>query len=164
MDTQNIKNTLQSKRYHKIVVYLLCGLCAFVIFTLGMQVGFMKASFNYRGGENYYRAFGPAGDRHTIGLLQGGVSEAHGLAGTIISINLPLIVVADRDNTEKVITVSDDTVLRKFRNVITAAELQTGDAILVLGEPNDGAQVEAKFIRVMPAPEITIPLPPVEVR
>jgi hypothetical protein len=120
-----------------------------VVFAAGVEVGYMKAGFNYKFGEGYYRSFGQGG-MHPAGLVPGDVGQAHGVTGTIVNINTTGFVIAERDNTEKVVRISDDTIVRVLRGTIPASNLKVGDSVVVLGDPNANAEIEAKLIRVIP--------------
>jgi hypothetical protein len=76
----------------------------------------------------------------------------HGAVGKIVSISLPLVVVAGPDNLEKTVVITDGTEIREFRETVSSDQLQIGDFIIVLGSPNDEGQVEAKLIRLAPPP------------
>lgn len=154
METTQFKESIQSKKFHRILACVLIGFIVVCIFTLGIQVGIMKAGFNYQSGENYYRTFGPKGPHHMM-VVAPTMSEAHGVSGEIISIKLPLIIIADDDLTEKTVVLSDKTILRKLRDTITTADLATGDRVVIIGEPGkNSANIEAKFIRVLPPPPL----------
>ncbi len=137
---------LKQLHHLKKVRYVLIGICilvvALIIFQAGMFVGYMKASFSFRHGDNYSRIFGPGPERGRD--LPGG----HGVLGTIVSINLPTLVVTGTDNVEKTIDLTDDTQIVHFRDRIEAATLKVGDSVLVLGSPNEQARIVAKLIRV----------------
>ena len=82
-----------------------------------------------------------------------GMPGGHGAAGKIVSIALPLIVVAGPDNLEKTLVIDEDTEIREFQNTITKDKLQVGDFIIVLGTPNEAGEIEAKLIRLAPVPQ-----------
>lgn len=159
MDTKQIQEQLQSKRTRSIVKTIGIAAITLLVFSAGMEVGFMKASFNYHFGESYYRSFGPENSAHDVGLIPNDIGDAHGAAGKIVSINLPTLVMTTADNTEKIIRLDDDTVIREMRDTIPASNLKTSDFIVVIGSPNAGAEVEAKFIRVMPLPPQRVQIP-----
>jgi hypothetical protein len=94
---------------------------------------------------------GRPGDQF-MGMNRGDFANSHGATGKIISIKLPAIVVADIDGTEKTITISTSTDIRKFRDTIKATDLKINDFITAIGDPDDNAEVEAKLIRIMPDP------------
>jgi hypothetical protein len=140
--------TLEKLSKSKIVRSILIGISviviALLIFQAGMSVGFHKASFSYKFGENYYKAFGK-GER-----MIGG----HGAVGKIIRISLPSIVIESPENIEKIILLGENsTTIRRFRDVIKAEDLKVDDHIVVIGAPNEDSQIEAKLIRIIPAPE-----------
>ena len=140
-------------RYKKAITIVAVALGIIVIFAIGMEIGYIKAGFSYKFGDNYYRSFGKDGV-HPLGLIPGDVGSAHGLSGTIISTDGTNLVIEDRDNTEKDVSINDDTVIREFRNIIKPADLKNGDFIVVIGNPDESAHVEAKFIRVLPPPPV----------
>src|SRR3989338_5090536 len=79
----------QSKRF-TAVIWIIAGLAVlFFVFRLGVIVGYKKASFSYRWGENYQKNFG--GPRR--GFLGGFFSDrkdfidSHGAFGQIIKID-----------------------------------------------------------------------------
>lgn len=116
-------------------------------FSLGQYVGYKKAAFAFQNGNNFYRTFGP---RPGGPIPPGDFSDAHGSAGRVININLPSITIEDRDNTEKTVLVGDKTVIRRFRDTITAQDIAVGDQIVAIGEPNDQSQINAVLIRILP--------------
>ncbi len=147
----NFQNFIRSKTF-KII---LCGIgvlaAMLAILHVGILIGYHKATFSFGWGDNYYRTFG--GSRRHFGREfppQKDLSEAHGVAGKILSISLPTFVVEGRDNVEKVVLIKDDTVIRHFRDTLKPADLKVDDEVVIIGAPNNQAQVEAKLIRLMP--------------
>lgn len=145
-------NTLVQNKTFK---YACIGIGVFIVLLmvlrLGMVVGARKEGFAHRWSENYHRNFaGPRGgflrefgERDFMG--------SHGTFGTIIALDLPVIIINGKDGAEKAVIVGNDTVIRRFRDTISARDLAVNDAIVVIGSPNDAGQIEAKFIRVMPS-------------
>ena len=72
--------------------------------------------------------------------------------GKIIKLEPPNFMIADRDGVEKIILITDKTDIKRFRDTIKSVDLKLDDFINVIGAPNDKAQIEAKFIRVLPPP------------
>lgn len=143
----NLKNIHQSKIFHGILIGLIIAIFVLLIFKAGELVGYRKAAFSYRLGDNYYRTF--EGGRSPMGdMLPGG----HGAAGKIISINLPTFVVDGPDGIEKTIVVNDRTAIRRFRDEIDADNLKIDDLVTILGEPDAEGRIVAKLVRIMPAP------------
>lgn len=150
-----IKNLWQSKNFRLSVCILSSLILFLIVFQLGRFVGFHQARFSYRMGDNYYQAFeggrrgammkGPAnffGDD-----LPGG----HGAVGKIVKITLPTIVISTPDNLEKTILLKNNTLIKRFRGSATSTDLKIDDMVIVIGAPNEGSQIEAKLIRVLPA-------------
>jgi len=142
-----------------ILKWVIIGLTGFVIvfliFGLGIFIGEKKAGFSYRWAEQYHKNFaGPQGGffdewqkfpgRDFIG--------AHGVFGQIIKIDGSTVIIKGSDNMEKILLIEDDTIIERFREAIKINDLKVDDYIVVIGEPNDAGQIEAKFIRLLPNP------------
>ena len=145
------KNWFQSKTATNVLIVVGIIIVVLVIFEAGIFVGFHKASFSYRLGENYYQTFG--GPRGDFGEIAGnGFPNTNGVNGKIIKINLPSIVIEDQTSIERVVVITDDTSIRKFREEIKPEDLKVGDYVVIIGSPNDSAQTEAHLIRLIPPP------------
>ena len=149
---KNLKEFTQSKMFQKMLVGLGIAVVALLIFQAGMHVGYRKASFSYRFGDNYYRAFGGHEIKPFRDPIRGGFIESNGAVGKIVSINFPTLVVVGLDNVEKVILIGEDTRIRHLDATATSSDLRVDDSVVVFGLPNDSSQVEARFIRIVPAP------------
>jgi len=136
-------------RIFKIVVTLLAELILLIgVFSLGMNVGFKKAGFTYDWSQNYSNNFG--GRLTPIQAPPNSqLFNAHGLDGTILTIDKGSIILKDEDGNEKTVDVSAQTTIRQNFKNITAADLKTGEEIVVIGEPNPRGQIEAKLIRAL---------------
>jgi hypothetical protein len=149
-----MKNFLQSKG----VRFMLFGLGALVVLLLvfgaGVAVGYRSGLFSSRFGEDYYHNFFGAGPG---GVMGGGVMgmpapmNQHGTIGTVISVGSSTIATKDPNGNEQSIVIDDDTVIREADQTVSIAEVQDGDQIAVIGEPNDTGQIHARFIRVFDA-------------
>ena len=148
-----IKMFVESKNL-KMTIYVLGSIfILFFVFQAGMIAGFKKASFRHDWGTNYERNFGPMrGAPQFIDDIKG-APNAHGAIGKIIKIEFPNIVVLDKDQTEKVIIIKDDTSILERKEKISKEKLLIDQFIVVIGIPNDAGQIEAKLIRIMPSPE-----------
>ena len=150
MDTNKLSQCVQSKGF-MVAVACLVGLAVLVgTFSLGVFVGYHKARFSYAWGENYHRNFGgPMG-----GLFQDFSGkefiDAHGTFGQIVKVNSSTLVVKGRDSVEKIVVVKDNTSIMRLRDSIKILDLKINDNIVVIGEPNEQGQIEAKFIRFLP--------------
>ena len=138
----------QSQSFRIVLIVIVAMVLLMAGFSLGERVGFRKASFAYQNGNNFYRTFGPGG-------THGGpaeFSDAHGVAGKVVSINLPTMVVENRDNTEKTVIVNDKTVIRHLRDTLAATDITVGSYVVAIGDPNAQSQIAATLIRILPAP------------
>jgi hypothetical protein len=143
---EDIEKFFESKTSSRVLFCILVVIIVLLIFSAGIIVGFHKASFGRDWGENYERNFGMRPDHPALDNFP----NAHGAIGKIIKTELPTIIVQDRDNTEKVVLINDDTQIQKVRNIMTTNDLKVDDFVIVIGSPNSQGQIEAKFIRVMP--------------
>lgn len=145
-----------------IIKLLIILIVVIAIFQAGMFVGYYKANFYRNTGINYYKQFnGKHGFncdpfRKDVGGFVGFMQDAnitggHGAVGKIVSINLPNIVIASPDNIEKTINISNDTLIRQFKDTIASKDLKVGEYVVVLGGDDNGV-VNAKLIRLLPPP------------
>ena len=158
---KEIKEKIGKMFESKIFVGILYGIGIVIILLLvlsaGISIGFHKASFGRAWGDNYERNFGMRPDRPLF-VFKGNDTfpNAHGAIGKIIKIELPTVIVQDKDSTEKVILTENDTQIQRMRGNITINDLKINDFMVVIGSPNLQGQIEAKLIRVMPSPELML--------
>ena len=74
--------------------------------------------------------------------------DAYGVTGLILKIEGNVLVIKDKDNTEKTVVVTDKTALRANRENLQISDLKVDDMVVVIGNPNDAGQIEAKLIRL----------------
>lgn len=124
------------------------------IFALGVAVGIHKARFSNKFAQNYERNFmgqkgmkgGPMG---FFGNFSGReFRNAHGIAGTIISISDNSVIIKDRDERENNISVNDRTFIKRGKDNIKITDLKNDDRVIVMGRPGDSGMIEADLIRV----------------
>ncbi len=147
----SLKEFIQSKKL-KIAIMALVGLlAAILIFAAGMLVGYRKAHFSDRFGENYYVNFvgarrGPGG---IINEVSGrGYRNADGVSGSIMSINGNNLVIKDKNNNENNVTVTNKTLIKSMGQTIKVSGLKTNDQVVVLGQPGNNGTMNAILIRV----------------
>jgi len=152
-------NKIFRSKTFKITFWSIGGLIvALVIFWAGMFVGYNKAGFSYRWGENYQRNFGgPRGDLSND-LGGRGFIIPHGVDGQIIKIDSSSLIIKGLDNVEKVVLVDNNTIIRELRNNIKLSALKINDYVVIIGDPNNSGQIQAKFIRLMPEPPENNPM------
>lgn len=145
---------LQSKLATKILIAIVIIVAALAIFQAGLFVGYQKAEFSCQLGGNYSRVFG--GPKPGImgffdEIMGDDLPNANGVVGKIIAINLPSVMIEDRHNVEISASITDDTVIRKFKEKISPQDLKAGDSVIIIGPTGMNAEIEAKLIRIIPA-------------
>ncbi len=150
---KNIKEFIQSKAFRGVVIGIVTAIIILVIFQAGVFVGYRRAAFSYRFGDNYYHVFYGRGPRLSSMPIRGGFLEGHGAAGKIVSLSLPTFVVSGPDNVEKNILLKSDTQIRSLDKSIRQEDLKINDFVVVFGAPNDNSQIEARLVRLLPPPE-----------
>ncbi|MFA6585967.1 MAG: hypothetical protein WCS86_02280 [Candidatus Paceibacterota bacterium] len=151
---EDIKKVFESKVSTGFIYLIGAIIIVILIFSAGVSVGFHKASFGRAWGENYEKNFGMRPSGPMSGFGKDNFPNANGAIGKIIKITLPTIIVRDKNNTEKVILLSDNTQIQEMMANIKSTDLSLDDYIIVIGSPNNQGQIEAKFIRVMPSPQL----------
>ncbi|MFA5368980.1 MAG: hypothetical protein WC303_03235 [Candidatus Paceibacterota bacterium] len=143
----------QSKTFNAIILLVVALIVLLLVFRLGMMVGFKEANFSYKWGENYYRNFaGPAKDFPNNMMGPDDFMDAHGVMGQIIKIDGSSVVIKDRHETEKVVVINDETVIKNLKQNLELNDLKEGNWIVVIGEPDDSGQISAKLLRILPPP------------
>jgi hypothetical protein len=146
----NFKALAQSKKFKSVI--WLAGIIVVLLlaFKAGEFIGFRRAEFSYRWGENYYRNLTgprPGPDR---GLNDRDFMMGHGTFGSIVKAASSTLVIQGRDGAEKVILIMPQTVVRRFQDNISVGDLKVDDNVVIIGTPNNAGQIEARLIRVMP--------------
>lgn len=145
----NLKEIFKPTHLNKSLIILAALVVLIFVFIAGVFVGHEKTRFSQRWGENYYRnIMGPGG---FVDFDRRGFNARSGL-GQIIKIDGATLIIRDQTNLEKTILVTDKTVIVKNNQNIKITDLKVDDKIVIIGRPNNQGQVEAKLIRVMPAP------------
>jgi hypothetical protein len=162
MNMNDIKSKLpefvRTPRFAKALSILAIIIIALLIFQAGVFVGYRKAAFSYRWGDNYYRTFGPAHERGRIsGNTRGDFPVSSGASGTIIQVDLPVFVMIDSDKIERVVRVSNDTIIRRLRESLKPEDLKDNQYVVVIGSPNADSEIDARFIRLLPGSASTSP-------
>ena len=153
----NTKTKLQEIINSKAVKYTIRIVGALfallLVFKAGEYVGIKKASFSYNWGNNYYRNFMVRGRMGMNGGLRGEeFLMGHGVGGPILKNASSTLIIQDRDGAEKVVLLSEGTLIKRFRDDVPASDLKPGEWVVVLGNPNEEGQIEARLVRVLPPP------------
>lgn len=136
-----------------VIISLTIFAAILLIFGAGVFVGSVKARFSYRWAENYHRNFGgPRGgfmaDWRNFSPSAGDFIEGHGTFGEIIKINGSDFVIKGQEDVEKIIIISEDTLIKKGRDTIKKEELKVGNRATIIGSPDEKGQIKAKLIRI----------------
>lgn len=151
-------NFIKSKK-SKIALICVFGLAVLLFtFKAGMAVGYKKASFSYRWGEEYHRNFaGPRGGfmpaapkMMPLGPRGGDFMNAHGIFGTILQVYGNEIIINTEDNAEKTVIIGEKTVVRSGKDNIVASEIKPDKKIVVIGSPDEDGKILASLIRIFP--------------
>lgn len=146
----NLDKIFQSKLFRGVVLGILALLVVLFILKVGMFIGIKKADFSHKWSDNYHMNFGGPRNGFMEGIGDRDFMDANGVFGRIIKIENQNVTINGRDNVEKIITINDQTIIKRFMDTIKITDLKIDESIVVIGEPNSVGQIEAKLIRVMP--------------
>ncbi len=150
----NIDKFFQSKVFKGFILGLLSFLLLTFVFKVGEVVGIKKANFSCRWSDNYHQNFGGPKQGFMQGFGDKDFMEANGVVGNIIDIATSSVTIKGRGDVEKIVLITQDTVIKKLQETIFLTDLQVDEMVVVIGEGNNQGQIEAKLIRVMPKPPI----------
>jgi len=161
----DINKFFQSAVFKGVLLVILALVIILLAFKTGAIVGAKKANFSCNWSDNYHRNFGGPQNGFLDGIGDKDFIEANGTFGQIIKIAGSNIVIKGRNDIEKTILINDDTVIKSLKATIQLSDLKMDDMVIVIGEPNNSGQIEAKLIRVMPPlptkkPSLTPPIGP----
>lgn len=148
----SIDKIFQSKFFKGFLLGILGFLFLVFVFKVGEMVGMRKADFSCHWSDNYHRNFGGPKQGFLPGLNDKDFMEANGVVGQVMKIDQSIVTIKGRNDTEKAVLIDNDTVIKKFQDTISIDKLTIDDMVVVIGEPNDQGQIEAKLLRVMPKP------------
>lgn len=149
--TQTPSNPNHSKIF-KWLVFTLAELILLIgAFALGTSVGFHKAGFSYSWATHYRGNFGgPTTGQFMPPPSGSNFFTPHGEYGEILSVNgTSSIIIKDSGGNENTILISPGATIRQDYQTLLPQNLKAGQDIVVIGQPNDQGQIEARFIRVL---------------
>ena len=156
---------LESKIFRGIILGIAGLIILAFVFGLGIFVGTKKADFSFKWADEYHRNFGGPQGGLFGDFNNNEFSSANGVYGQIIGINpstgsgqAVTLTIKGRDNVEKIATVDDKTTIRIQMQNEKISDLKVGNNIVVIGEPSSNGQIEAEFIRILPAPPAPGPM------
>ncbi|HEY1041199.1 MAG TPA: hypothetical protein VGE63_00535 [Candidatus Paceibacterota bacterium] len=152
---QKVDRIFTNRIFQCVIAIIIFGIIFIAIFRMGAAYGFRKASFGQSWHNNYIQNFGPRpGPRGgKMVIIRNEFPNTHGTMGRVLAVDLPNITVEDRDNTEKVITISNTTSIKNMRDDGKPEDIKVDSVIVVIGEPSEDGTIAAKLIRILPRPE-----------
>ena len=144
----------ESPKLSVLIRVLSVVLALAVVFWIGMVVGYRKAEFSYHFSDRYFRVFGGQNNSRfgIVGMMNtDDLIGGHGTVGKVVSVNLPTIVVSDRNGVEQTVTVKDDTTFRSARSMVASTTVTAGDSVVIIGNPDSNGRIVAKLVRIMPS-------------
>jgi len=144
----------ESKNFKGALIGVGAFIAVLLIFGAGMAIGFKKADFSFRWGDNYHKNFGGPRGGFFKDFTGRDFIEAHGVFGQIIKIDGQMIIIKGQGNVERLVVVKDTTIINRGRETIKISDLKVDDSVVIVGQPNASGQIEAKLIRIMPLPPV----------
>jgi hypothetical protein len=148
----DLKDLHQSRTVRGILIGIGATLVVIMIFQAGVFVGYRKAAFSFKLGDNYYRNFRGGEAMKVVGFDSGHLPGGHGAVGRIVRIALPELVIASEGDVEKTVILGSSTMIKRFNDTISPQDIMADDYAVILGSPDDEARIMAKFVRLMPPP------------
>lgn len=133
-----------------ILVLVIAG-AMMVIFATGVWVGELRAQFSFQWAENYHYNFGGPKKGVLGNLPSADFTNSHGVYGTILMLSNEGLMIVDDDNKEKTVVIGSTATLVNNKGAIEFNDIRIGDRAVIIGQPNAQGQIEAKFIRILPA-------------
>lgn len=121
-----------------------------LVFQLGVFVGFHKANFSYRWGDNYHRNFGGPRGGFMRDVAGRDFIDGFGTNGIVLKVENDHIVVKGRNGVEKVLLISKDTSIEQGRGTVSLADIKPDQHVVVIGSPKEDGTIDAKIIRIFP--------------
>jgi hypothetical protein len=147
MNRSTVTTFIKSESFPKVLTGIGIALGVIVIFEAGVAVGRHEGVFSSRWGQNYERNFGGSSMN-----MDGHGPMANGALGKVLQVSSSTILIADQNNQEQRVVLTDDTIIRDHETTVASTSIAVGTFVIVLGEPNMNGEIEAKLIRVIPAP------------
>ena len=148
---------LEDYFFTKNTKWILWGSSGVILAALIFHAGVVVGSHQTVHGRISFEG-GPGGPS-SGGMMQnfmpreGYVESGHGAIGSIATITPPTFIIETRDGLTQKIVMSSSTVITGNSGP-TAAALQSGQLVIVIGDPNDSDDVgflDARIVHILPA-------------
>jgi hypothetical protein len=147
-----MKNLFEKKPFVQLLSVLSILLVAWIIFAAGMLIGYHKASFSKDRDEAYRTSLGSPNSPFAPLMRDADDADPHGAMGQIVSVDLPLIMIKGPSSAEQVVILSSSTMIRLLRGTASTSDLKSGEYAIAIGAPNSTGEIQASFVRIIPAP------------
>ncbi len=142
----------QSLLFRRIFIALAVVACTLAVFSAGVHVGERKARHFIGWSEHYGEAFLPPPMHGMLPFPSQGLPPAHGVFGTILSVEGDTVVVQGNDGVEQRVRVASSTAIRLGRSSGAVGDLKPETQVAVFGEPGTDGEIAAKLIRLFSRP------------
>jgi len=148
-----MKKLFENKSFATTLKVLVALLIGWVLFAAGIFVGYHKAAYSLDRDDIYKN--GLNGTNSPFAPFMHGSDDAnpHGAMGQIISVNFPLLMIKGPESAEQVVIISSSTTIRLLHGMASTSDIKAGQFAISIGEPNDKGEIQASFIRIIPAPQ-----------
>jgi hypothetical protein len=152
MNRTDIPAFVKSERFVHVLTGIGFLIIALFVFEAGVAVGFHKAGFTRSWEEHYGDNFGAP---VMYGMPARGLPDPHGASGTVMNVSLPTFGVAGPGRSEQIVEVGRGTIIRDGANTVDTSDIAPGKYVIVIGTPGERGEVDARLVRVLPAPDAT---------
>ncbi len=146
-----ITNIIKSRWFVGTISIVVGLILILMAFWFGMYVGERRAGFARGWGDNYGMIFG----QPRMGFFpepgENPIPRGFGNGGVVLKVEGNTIAIKGNDNVEKTVVVSNLTSIREGASSISADKINPGDSVIIIGDPNNSGQIQARFIRVFPS-------------
>jgi hypothetical protein len=149
MNTDSLKTFVRSRLFVGIIAGIGTLFIVLCIFQVGILVGYREAMYSSGFGKNYARNFGGT---TMFGMPDGHEPTPHGDEGKILSIDGSTIVIDNDQQPEQKVLIDSGTIIRDGESTVSASTLTVGNYVVVVGSPDSQDEIDAKLIRILPAP------------
>ncbi len=147
-----MKDVIASAKNKKVLAALGVTLLCLIAFQAGSAFGFHRAIVAFKYDDRFDGRYGMHSKRGPFGDPGERLPGAHGTAGRVLSVDMPTVLIEDRDM-ERIVRFATGTEIREGRERAESGAISVDDFIVVIGNPNDKGEVEAKFVRILPPPK-----------
>jgi len=145
----NTTQFLKSPKVKAIAYLLAIFLGVVLIFEAGVAVGYHRAQFSERWSAGFARDSRDPGSFFAVFQHDPDEPNPHGTIGQVVSVHMPEVLVKGQSSPEQIVIVGPRTQVRLFRGNGTSTDIQSGQQVIVIGEPDDQGQIQASFIRIL---------------